>query len=149
VSDFRAHTQENRFMSRFLRHAPQWAAASILILAAGAASAQSDDSTGETPGGNSGDTATPSGPSALPGVILQRDVYVPVDGTGHPTSNQYIVVERRVIPRKEGGAGDASGESGGDAGKEVPTRFILVPQESDDEQEGNDEHSDEPGATPQ
>jgi len=62
--------------------------------------------------------------AALPGTVVERNVFVPVDSTGH-TGGEYIVVERRVVTK--GGDKDS-------ATSEVPTHFILVPQESDDEE---------------
>jgi len=79
-------------------------------------------------------TAPPSGDS-LPGTVVERNVFVPVDGSGH-TGGEYIVVERRVV-KKDGAA--ASGE--------VPTHFILVPQDGDDDDADSNEGGGDDGST--
>jgi hypothetical protein len=71
-----------------------------------------------------------SSAASLPGTVVERNVFVPVDSSGH-TGGEYIVVERRVVKK-----------DGADAGGEVPTKFILVPQESDDEDATPNEKED-------
>jgi hypothetical protein len=66
----------------------------------------------------------PTAKVTLPGTVVERNVFVPVDSSGH-TGGEYIVVERRVVA-KPGAAQEAA--------TEVPTHFILVPQDSDDEE---------------
>jgi hypothetical protein len=129
-------------MNPNLRHARACAILAAVALA-GAAWAQD----GDPPGAGSGQQAQPASNGDLPGFAVQRDVYVPVDGTGHVSSNQYIVVERRVIiPGQAPGEGADSGSGSGaepDASAtpklEVPTRFILVPQEDDSSGNGSGE----------
>ena len=86
------------------------------------------------PGDGSSDAGASTGhgtSATLPGVILERNVFVPVDGTGHPASNEYIVVERRKLVPNDEEAQSSTPSQGASA--DVPTRFILVPQEEDDD----------------
>ena len=73
---------------------------------------------------------------ALPGTVVERNVFVPVDSTGH-TGGEYIVIERRVMKKDDAGK-KAPGE--------VPTHFILVPQDGDDDEDAD---SNEGGADSQ
>jgi len=78
----------------------------------------------------------PVGHVTLPGTVVERNVFVPVDSTGH-TGGEYIVIERRVMKKSEAETGSA----------EVPTHFILVPQDGDDEETQGDS-SGNGGAAP-
>ncbi|HZZ92139.1 MAG TPA: hypothetical protein VFE23_06215 [Usitatibacter sp.] len=136
-------------MSTILRFAPACALTSILILATGSAWAQADagngdaaQSPGDAQGDDSGNAAGAA--SKLPGVPVERNIFVPVDGSGHPTSNEYIVVERRVLTPRDG-SGEPDDASSAPDGQDVPTRFILVPQEGgDDSGVGNGSGPDAP-----
>jgi hypothetical protein len=75
--------------------------------------------------------------ATLPGTVVERNVFVPVDSSGH-TGGEYIVVERRVVTK---GAADAAAE--------VPTHFILVPQDGDDEEAASDDPNDDDEAPSQ
>ena len=123
-------------MNRFLRRAPACAFASAVLLAAVPALARSGPDDAAAPPAPAAktpepDAATPP-PAAvpLPGVVLERNVFVPVDASGKPASNEFIVVERRVLTKDDARAG---GES-----PDVPTRFILVPEDAGSDAEGPD-----------
>ena len=117
-------------MNRFLRRAPACAFASAILFVAVPALAQSGsegaaapDASGAAPSAPGAKAAAPGG-ATLPGVVLERNVFVPVDASGKPASNQFIVVERRVLT-KEGDEGKTGGET-----TDVPTHFILVPEDA-------------------
>jgi len=115
-------------MTAILPFARRAALASLLAGVPLAAWAQAgSDSAGTAPVPASGDS--------LPGTVVERNVFVPVDGSGH-TGGEYIVVERRVV-KKDGAA--ASGE--------VPTHFILVPQDGDDDDADSNEGGGDDGST--
>ena len=79
-------------------------------------------------------------PATLPGTVVERNVLVPVDNAGHPASNEFIVIERRVLT-KEGASGSPPAQA--------PTRFILVPQDEEgDATQGDSNQDDEEEATP-
>jgi hypothetical protein len=105
-------------MNRFLRIVPAFACATLLAAAPALAQAGSDDA--DAAKGQDND-APATGSPALPGVVLERNVFLPVDSSGRPASNEFIVVERREMTKDK----DADA-----AAPAVPTRFILVPQES-------------------
>ena len=124
-------------MKRFIPGMPACALASVILLAAAPALAQQGaGDADDAPDANAAQPSSPSG-SALPGVVLERNVFVPVDSSGKPTSNQFIVVERRALTKEGGDAGTSSDDAA--AATDVPTRFILVPQQAGDG--SNDEDS--------
>ena len=103
---------------------PRLASFALLCLLGFAASAQERfgaQPRAEAPG-------APISGAALPGTVVERNVFVPVDSTGH-TGGEYIVIERRVMKK-----GDAAKEPPG----EVPTHFILVPQDDDEDSDSGD-----------
>ena len=121
-------------MHRFTFRMAACALASSLLLAAPLALAQQgSEDAHSAPGVND---AHPSAPvaSALPGVVLERNVFVPVDAAGKPASAEFIVVERRTLAKGDGDG--ASGDAA--ASSDVPTRFILVPQQAGDDSGGDD-----------
>ena len=122
-------------MARFTFRVPACALACCLVVAAPLALAQ-QGSADAAPDANDAHPSAPGAP-ALPGVVLERNVFVPVDAAGKPTSDQFIVVERRTLA-KDGDAGNASGDAA--ASSDVPTRFILVPQQGGDDS-GSDDSS--------
>jgi hypothetical protein len=146
-----ASIPETRLMNTFLR-APLCAVASLFLFTALPAGAQGDGNAAASPGasdssgsadrgvqaapdtGSADDSAGARGSSrsSLPGVVLERNIFVPVDHSGHPTSNQYIVVERRMLAPRDGDA-DSQSPAGSAGAPDAPTNFILVPQESDDD----------------
>ena len=129
-------------MHRFTFRMPAFALASALVLAAPLALAQQgSDDANTAPGANDAHPSAPAA-SALPGTVLERNVFVPVDATGKPTSDQFVVVERRTLAKGGNGSGDSS--DGGSASSGVPTRFILVPEQS-----GDDSSEDGSSGSPQ
>lgn len=127
-------------MNRFMPPMRACALASVILLGAAPALAQQESADAEA--APDADKAQPSAPagSQLPGVVLERNVFVPVDAAGKPASNQFIVVERRTLAK---GDSDADTSSDSAATSDVPTRFILVPQEA-----GDDSADEGSGAAP-
>lgn len=129
-------------MHRFTFRRPACALASCLVLAAPLALAQQGaDDASAAPDANAAHPSAPAA-SALPGVVLERNVFVPVDAAGKPTSEQFIVVERRTLA-KDGDGGNSSGDAA--ASSDVPTRFILVPQQAGDDSSGGGSSGDGSG----
>jgi hypothetical protein len=118
------------------------AVTSLLLLAAAPCGAQvpsgpeamPDGGNAAQPNDDSGKSATEAG-DAIPGVVLERNVFVPVDENGHSASNQFIVVEKRVMLPK-GATGSEGAAARALASREVPTRLILVPQDGGDDDSG-------------
>ena len=102
------------------------ALAPLLCLAAFAVPAQEPGASGE-PQAPAPGAPLPGG--ALPGTVVERNVFVPVDSTGH-TGGEYIVIERRVMKK---------GDAGKESTAEVPTHFILVPQDDEDDDPDSDD----------
>src|SRR3954468_9670242 len=90
-------------MTAFIRLARAGALAPLLSCAALAAWSQAPEE-------GSPDPAPPAAGAALPGTVVERNVFLPVDSTGH-TGGEYIVVERRVVTK---------GDSKGATAAEVP-----------------------------
>lgn len=109
---------------------PRRALAPLLCLAAFAAWSQEPGASAEAQPLEPG--AALSG-TTLPGTVVERNVFVPVDSTGH-TGGEYIVIERRVMKQD-----DAAKE----AASEVPTHFILVPKDGDDDDADADDDAGE------
>lgn len=109
-------------------------ASSILVAASPALAQQGSDDAGAAPDANATHPSAPAA-SALPGVVLERNVFVPVDASGKPASDQFIVVERRSLAKGDRDGGSSSGDAAASA--DVPTRFILVPQQAGDDSGGD------------
>ncbi|HET7402096.1 MAG TPA: hypothetical protein VFJ62_09955 [Usitatibacter sp.] len=72
------------------------AAATALVLCSGAI-AQTEEDGAQSPGQAQAAPGTPNGSEAKPGgfVVLQRNIYVPIDSEGKVASSQWVVIEKQ------------------------------------------------------